>query len=47
MSKATRPCYFDNSIECPVRKVADVHRASLLEKACPICPKRLKMVEKS
>ena len=42
-----RQCLFDNSKECPVRvATADIGMmgATLVEKACPICPIRLKMI---
>jgi len=36
-----KPCAFDSSKECPVRKAFPTMPAmSLLEKACPICPIR-------
>lgn len=47
-----KPCLFDNSKECPARKAIEdvgweassaVDKA--LEKACPICPIRLDMIE--
>ena len=50
--KIENACLFDNNEECPVRKVfeadvrADVAAEKTLEKACPICPIRLKMLGK-
>ena len=48
-----KPCLFDNSKECPARKALEDVKWSAssavdkaLEKACPICPIRLKMLPK-
>jgi len=44
------PCLFNNDIQCPAQKASAIEikdrvlRNEILEKACPICPKRLTMI---
>ena len=51
MSEVKEPCLFDNSKECPVRTAGFPYKKGevplythLLEKACPQCPKRIRMI---
>jgi len=45
--KIAKPCLFDNSIECSVMAVSELMDLLDLGKVyCPICPKRLKMLQK-
>ena len=48
------PCLFNNDIQCPARKaMKDVEEpprseiSQTLDKACLICPKRIKMIPSS
>jgi len=42
------PCLFDNDIECPVRNAVELPSDSyVLEKACPMCPIHVQLMEKA
>lgn len=50
MSQVEKPCLFDNTVECPAREAlegilrTDLALGLIVEKACPVCPIRLKMI---